>query len=47
LKKEKMKLKDKDGLYENWVPIAIIIATIIYTLTVILVIFPWIDRLNK
>lgn len=39
-----MKLKDQDGCYNRIVPIAIMIATVLYTLFCIFVAFPWIDK---
>lgn len=42
-----MKLKDQDGLYRNWVPIALGIGGIIYAIILILWIFPLIDKWSK
>lgn len=42
-----MNLKDADGLYKPIVPIAIMIATVLYTLFCIFIAFPWIDSITK
>ena len=42
-----MQLKDKEGIYHNWVPILGIVFIILYTLLVIFYIFPKIDEMNE
>jgi len=42
-----MKLKDKDGLYEAWVPVALMIAGLVYALLCVFVFFPAVDKAYK
>ena len=39
-----MKLKDAEGIYENWVPIGLMIAAVVYVALCIFVFFPLIDK---
>ena len=40
---KRFKLKDEDGLYKNWVPLAIVGVVIIYCLLLVFLAFPAID----
>ena len=42
-----MSIKDKGGLYPNWIPIALLIGVIIYTLLCLFIFFPLIDSMVK